>query len=214
MIGKRSRSCDPWRPPNMAADEHNKSILTCLICSCTTWKGKAVNQKHFSSTHCTKQYFKALSTSIVKAIYTKKYIYLQKNPNKNKPKDNPQRMILPWFCVLYILKRFNLQNRFKTLQRRAFFLVQFLTATDYQWCESFSSDILVWVEGKNPKKAQGNTEVGLICESQHGGVVVGCKVSGHNARTKQKTPNTSWPKTQWSGFGNPAAPKPSKIKLN
>lgn len=104
--------------------------LTFLICPFTAWKGNTKSARsiipllQFHTLY--KAEFKALSTSIIKGNYTKKYIYLQKHT---------QPVIFPWFCVLYILKLFNSPTIFISQHCEGGHLVQLLTATDYQWCD-------------------------------------------------------------------------------
>lgn len=85
--------------------------------------------------------FKALSTSIIKAIYT----------GKKKKRNTPiyrstHPACSPWLCVLYISKLFNLPTVFILQHCKGGHLVQLLRATDYQWCELDSLDIFAAVE--------------------------------------------------------------------
>lgn len=75
--------------------------------------------------------FKALLTSIIKAFLYKK--------KKNPIYRNTQTVISLWFCLLN--KRFSLSTVLKHCKEGH--LVQLLTATDYQWCEENSLDIVV-----------------------------------------------------------------------
>lgn len=85
--------------------------------------------------------FKALTTSIIEAIYTKNTAIYR----------NAQPVISPWFfCVLYILKLFKLPTDFKHC--KGGHLVQLLTATDDQWCGSL--DIFIWVDTSQKQRGK------------------------------------------------------------
>lgn len=151
--------------------------------------------------------FKALSTSIIiiKAIYTKK--------KKNTPiYRNTQPAISPWFCVLYMLKLFNLPTVFFFILQhcKGGHLVQLLTATDYQWCEKDLLDILVAVEfsclnmahsaqsrgqkqkNKQKKKPQGSQQQRVVLLWE----LTGGESTGGTACTTLIPLNASWPKIQ------------------
>lgn len=79
----------------------------------TAWKGNTKSTRSISISHIVQsRIFKALSTSIIKAIYTKKYIYLQKHTTCHFS------MIL---CALHVeTLQFTNSFHFTTLWRRAF----------------------------------------------------------------------------------------------
>lgn len=132
QISWLNRLKEKWPSPfeKYEFHKHDKSVkaLTFLICSCTAWKGNTKSTRNiipcFKFHTLYKAEFKALLTSTIKAIYTKKTHLSTETHNL-------------WFCVLYILKLFNLPTVLSSKHcKRAFSAITYSNRLSVMWMDS------------------------------------------------------------------------------